>query len=97
MFVIGAHYGVMGIAGTFYPSGYCSNGAGWAASVGKIGSIVGSVLGGVALKQAPVRTVFAMVGVYPMLLIGRARNEHRPRADWGQTGALQASEVPASE
>jgi AAHS family 4-hydroxybenzoate transporter-like MFS transporter len=106
MFVIGAHYGMMGIAGIFYPSAYRSNGAGWAASVGKIGSIVGPVLGGVALKHAPVRMVFAMLAVCPVviaacvLLIDRVQRhaksingEHR----WDETGALQTSEVPAPD
>ncbi len=40
-FVIGGHFGLHSIAGLFYPSTYRGNGAGWAISVAKIGSIAG--------------------------------------------------------
>jgi AAHS family 4-hydroxybenzoate transporter-like MFS transporter len=107
MCVIGAHYGVMSIAGIFYPSAYRSNGTGWASSVGKIGSIVGPMLGGIALSsRLPVKLVFAMLAVCPfvvaacVLAIGRLQRQ-LPRIEkaqpWDEAGALLRSEVPAHE
>jgi AAHS family 4-hydroxybenzoate transporter-like MFS transporter len=107
MCVIGAHYGLMGIAGIFYPSAYRSNGTGWTSSVGKIGSIVGPMLGGVALSShMPVKAVFAMLAVCPLvvaacvLMIGRlqrrlARSDDAQR--WAGPGGLLPSELPAHE
>jgi MFS transporter, AAHS family, 4-hydroxybenzoate transporter len=106
MCVTGAHYGLMGIAGIFYPSAYRSNGTGWMASVGKIGSIVGPILGGVALGRMPAKSVFAFLALCPIviaacvLMIGRlqrrlARTEEAQR--WAEAGALLPSEVPAQE
>jgi AAHS family 4-hydroxybenzoate transporter-like MFS transporter len=65
-FLIGGHFGMHSIAGIFYPSTYRANGAGWATSVAKIGSIAGPVLGGVVLSTSlPVRNVFAVLAVCP--------------------------------
>ena len=49
MFVIGGHTGLHSIAGLFYPSAIRSNGAGWAISVAKVGSIAGPWIGGLLL------------------------------------------------
>jgi AAHS family 4-hydroxybenzoate transporter-like MFS transporter len=107
MCVVGAHYGLMGIAGIFYPSAYRSNGTGWTSSVGKIGSIVGPMLGGVALSsRMPVKGVFAMLAVCPfvvaacVLMIGRLQRR-LARTEQAQhragTGTLLPSEIPAHE
>ena len=105
--VVGAHYGLMSIAGIFYPSAYRSNGTGWTSSVGKIGSIVGPMLGGVALSsRMPVKAVFAMLAVCPVvvaacvLMIGRLQRRLARLGDaqgWAETGALLPSEVHAHD
>jgi AAHS family 4-hydroxybenzoate transporter-like MFS transporter len=106
MCVTGAHYGLMGIAGIFYPSAYRSNGTGWMASVGKIGSIVGPILGGVALARIPAKHVFAILAVCPLVvaasvtIIGHfqqrvARDEGTERRD--EATGLQPAEIPAHE
>jgi len=46
LFLIGGHFGLHSIAGIFYPSAYRGNGAGWATSVAKIGSIAGPFAAG---------------------------------------------------
>jgi MFS transporter, AAHS family, 4-hydroxybenzoate transporter len=106
MCVVGAHYGLMGIAGIFYPSAYRSSGTGWMASVGKIGSIVGPILGGVALARMPTKFVFAILALCPVVIaisvtiIGRFQRhmERNERAEyWGEQGALSAAEIPAHE
>jgi len=106
MCVTGAHYGLMGIAGIFYPSAYRSNGTGWIASVGKIGSIVGPILGGVALARMPAKFVFAILAICPLVIavsvtiIGhfQRRMEQNERAEGcGEGAALQPAEIPVHE
>jgi AAHS family 4-hydroxybenzoate transporter-like MFS transporter len=54
------------ICGLFYPSSYRANGAGWATSVAKIGSIGGPMVGGWVLATSlPVRHIFAVLAVCP--------------------------------
>jgi MFS transporter, AAHS family, 4-hydroxybenzoate transporter len=66
--LVGGHLGLNSIAGIFYPSLWRSNGAGWATSVGKFGSIAGPFFGGLLLSTSlPVRNVFAIMAVCPIL------------------------------
>jgi len=48
--VQGAQGGLSAVAATFYPTSMRSTGIGWCLGVGRIGSIVGPMLGGVMLK-----------------------------------------------
>jgi MFS transporter, AAHS family, 4-hydroxybenzoate transporter len=65
-FLVGGHFGLHSICGIFYPSAYRANGAGWATSVAKIGSVAGPILGGVILSTSlPVRYIFAVLAVCP--------------------------------
>ncbi|WAJ35965.1 MFS transporter [Pseudomonas sp. GOM7] len=69
IFVKGSHYGITSIAGIFYPSAIRANGAGWAASVGKIGSILGPLLGAYVLNSGlPVVRSFAILALCPAVL-----------------------------
>jgi AAHS family 4-hydroxybenzoate transporter-like MFS transporter len=66
LFLIGGHFGMHSIAGIFYPSIYRANGAGWATSVAKIGSITGPLAGGWILSTGlPVRHIFAVLAICP--------------------------------
>ena len=92
MFLIGAHLGLQSIAGIFYPSAYRANGAGWAASIGKIGSIVGPLIGGILLSsRLPVKHVYALLSICPVLvgvgvlLIGR-RQRNMASGNGSRTG-----------
>jgi AAHS family 4-hydroxybenzoate transporter-like MFS transporter len=78
MFLVGAHFGIHSIAGIFYPSAYRGNGAGWATSIAKIGSILGPLLGGAVLSSGmPVKSLYAFLATCPlivgtgMVIIGR--------------------------
>ena len=65
-FLIGGHFGLHSICGIFYPSAYRGNGAGWATSVAKIGSVAGPALGGVILStRLPVRNIFVVLAICP--------------------------------
>jgi AAHS family 4-hydroxybenzoate transporter-like MFS transporter len=68
-FLIGGHFGMHSICGIFYPSAYRANGAGWATSIAKIGSVAGPILGGIVLSTSlPVRYIFAVLAVCPVLM-----------------------------
>lgn len=99
--VIGGHFGLHSIAGLFYPSTYRGNGAGWAISVAKIGSIAGPWIAGALLSTAlPVRHIFAVVALCPAVfvvaiaIIGRIHAGMRRRA--AQTETAGASPAPAA-
>ncbi len=64
--LIGGHIGMHSLAGMFYPSAWRANGAGWASSVAKIGSIAGPWIGGAILSTSlPVRNIFAILAICP--------------------------------
>jgi MFS transporter, AAHS family, 4-hydroxybenzoate transporter len=65
-FLVGGQFGVISVCGVFYPSAYRANGAGWASSVAKIGSVLGPLVGGWILSTSlPVRNIFAVLAVCP--------------------------------
>ncbi len=79
--LIGGHFGLHSIAGIFYSSAWRGNGAGWATSVAKVGSIAGPFLGGLILSTSlPVRHIFALMAVCPamgllcILVVGRVHS-----------------------
>ncbi|MBB3358901.1 AAHS family 4-hydroxybenzoate transporter-like MFS transporter [Novosphingobium capsulatum] len=65
----GAHFGILSIAGIYYPTAIRANGSGWATSVAKIGGIAGPILGGMVLASGlPVVTSFAILAICPVVL-----------------------------
>ena len=67
-FLVGGQFGVISICGIFYPSAYRANGAGWASSVAKIGSVMGPLVGGWVLSTSlPVRNIFAVLAICPAI------------------------------
>jgi MFS transporter, AAHS family, 4-hydroxybenzoate transporter len=70
LFLIGGHFGLHSIAGIFYPSAFRSNGAGWATSVAKVGSIAGPWIGGFILASSlPKREIFAVMAICPFVFV----------------------------
>src|SRR5215469_6551080 len=67
--ISGGHFGILSIAGVFYPSVIRANGAGWATSIAKIGAIAGPATAGY-LQDAGVAPIhlFALVALCPMIL-----------------------------
>lgn len=85
--ISGTHFGMHSIAGIFYPSAIRANGAGWATSVAKIGSIFAPLLGGYLLAMAiPPRYLFVLLALTPLLtavslaLLSRARSRRMAAA-----------------
>jgi MFS transporter, AAHS family, 4-hydroxybenzoate transporter len=67
-FLVGGQFGVISICGVFYPSAYRANGAGWASSVAKVGSVMGPLVGGWVLSTSlPVRNIFAVLAICPAI------------------------------
>ncbi|WP_311271140.1 MFS transporter [Sphingobium sp. WCS2017Hpa-17] len=66
--ISGTHFGMHSIAGIFYPSAIRANGAGWATSIAKIGSIFAPLLGGYLLAtNMPPRLLFVLLAVTPLM------------------------------
>ncbi len=66
--ILGGQTGANALAASFYPTYIRSTGVGWALGIGRIGSIVGPILGGVMLSlHLPLTTIF-LVGAIPSLL-----------------------------
>jgi AAHS family 4-hydroxybenzoate transporter-like MFS transporter len=68
IFLNGGHFGIQSIIGLFYPTADRALGTGWAASMAKIGSIAGPLLGGWILASSlPVKQTFAVMAICPAL------------------------------
>jgi AAHS family 4-hydroxybenzoate transporter-like MFS transporter len=77
VFLGGSHYGIVSVAGIFYPTAHRSLGTGWFGGVGKLGSIAGPWIGGwLMVFNMPTQRTFALLAICPavffvcMLAIG---------------------------
>jgi AAHS family 4-hydroxybenzoate transporter-like MFS transporter len=67
-FLIGGHFGMHSISGIFYPTAYRGNGASWATSIAKVGSIGGPMVGGWVLStHLPAKNIFALLAIFPAI------------------------------
>jgi AAHS family 4-hydroxybenzoate transporter-like MFS transporter len=72
VFVQGAQAGLNALVAGFYPTSIRSTGIGWALAMGRIGSIVGPILGGVMLSlHWDLQQIF-LAGTIPAFLAGVA-------------------------
>jgi AAHS family 4-hydroxybenzoate transporter-like MFS transporter len=70
--LVGGQIGLNAVSGTFYPTYIRSTGTGWALGVGRVGSILGPVLGGILISLSiPISTLFVFAAI-PMLCCGGA-------------------------
>ena len=95
--ISGGHFGVLSIAGVFYPSVIRANGAGWATSIAKVGAIAGPWIAGDLLDAGIVPIhLFALVALCPMVLaacavgIGLVVRGERNKSPSPVPGAAQA-------
>ena len=70
--VQGAQGGLSAVAATFYPISIRSTGIGWCLGVGRIGSIVGPILGGMMLKLDWTSREILLAGSIPALCAAAA-------------------------
>jgi AAHS family 4-hydroxybenzoate transporter-like MFS transporter len=80
---VGAQNCNNGVAAKFYPTSIRATGVGWALAVGRIGSIVGPVVGGILLStHVDIRTIFLFAAIPPLvataayLAMGRSLELH---------------------
>ncbi|HYM17706.1 MAG TPA: aromatic acid/H+ symport family MFS transporter [Micropepsaceae bacterium] len=65
---VGAQNGNNGVAAKFYPTAIRATGVGWALAVGRIGSILGPLIGGVLLAtKVDIRTIFLFAAIPPLI------------------------------
>jgi AAHS family 4-hydroxybenzoate transporter-like MFS transporter len=70
--VVGAQIGMNALAASLYPTAIRSTGVGWALGVGRIGSIIGPVAGGLLLGNGWNAQSIVLVAAVPALLAGLA-------------------------
>jgi MFS transporter, AAHS family, 4-hydroxybenzoate transporter len=87
VFIGGSHYGIISIAGTFYPTTHRALGTGWMSGIGKLGSVLAPLLGSVLLSShMPIQKIFAVLAIFPALFalcgftIGRLEQAGKLRA-----------------
>ena len=103
LFLGGSHYGMTSIVSLFYPSRVRANGAGWASSMAKIGSMIGPLVGGFVLNSGVhVKTTYALLAVCPavyascVLAIGLIERRTRARLE-AQGPAEEVLLAPVAE
>jgi MFS transporter, AAHS family, 4-hydroxybenzoate transporter len=91
--VLGAQFGNNAAAGLLYPTQFRSKGVGWALAIGRIGAIVGPLLGGQLIKMhLPMRQLFLAAST-PMW-VGAIAAIILVRLCYRRLGALRLSDVP---
>ncbi len=84
--VIGGQSGANAMAAEYYPTALRSTGVGWALGIGRVGSIVGPLLGGMLISLEPSASRLFLAASGPVLLAAAAAflagrgglNENRP-------------------
>jgi AAHS family 4-hydroxybenzoate transporter-like MFS transporter len=71
-FVVGGQIAANAFAGAFYPAGVRATGVGWALGIGRVGSILGPVLGGALLASGASMASLFQVCAVPAALAAAA-------------------------
>jgi MFS transporter, AAHS family, 4-hydroxybenzoate transporter len=84
---VGAQYGNNAAAGLLYPTAVRSRAVGWALGVGRFGSILGPLIGGMLIARRVPPQQFFMLAALPMVVgliasVGIARLTHRRLGGW---------------
>jgi MFS transporter, AAHS family, 4-hydroxybenzoate transporter len=72
LFVLGGQFGLNALAGTVYPTFIRSTGAGWALGIGRVGSILGPVAGGVLIALGLPTWILLTCTAVPFLICAGA-------------------------
>ncbi|MCL6594057.1 MAG: hypothetical protein K6T31_08785, partial [Alicyclobacillus sp.] len=94
LFFVGAQFGLNAVAATIYPTSIRSTGIGWALGIGRVGSVLGPMIGGgiVAYVQNPTQmfafaAIPSILGAVALVLMKTERWAHvRDHASDVQTG-----------
>ena len=93
--VLGGQTGINVVSGLIYPTAFRSNGSGWAFGIGRLGSIVGPVVGGILIQShLPIEQLY-MVAAIPYIVVVLAglamKGRYRQRVLGGQVMAAGAT------
>jgi len=65
----GSHASMISISSIFYPSAIRASGGGWVSSIGKIGGVMGPIIGAAILSSGlPVLRIYAVLAICPAVL-----------------------------
>ncbi|MGH8241639.1 MAG: MFS transporter, partial [Steroidobacteraceae bacterium] len=70
--IIGSQFCISALASAFYPTAVRSTGVGWALGVGRMGAILGPLVGGLALASGATMAVIFSAAALPVLLCSAA-------------------------
>ena len=89
--VLGIQLGLNATAAMIYPTSIRANGSGWALGIGRVGSIVGPILGGALIQMKLSVTVLYMLAAIPLaigavacIILARLYVKHFQGAGLGQ-------------
>lgn len=93
--VLGLQSGLNATSGTIYPTAYRSNGSGWAFAIGRLGSVLGPIIGGFLIaRRLPMNQLFLVAAIPPLLgAIASFFLARLYRGRFGSRGIGQASEI----
>ncbi len=62
--VLGLQFGINAASGMIYPTSFRSNGSGWALGIGRVGSIIGPILGGALIAMhLPIQKLYLLAAI----------------------------------
>jgi AAHS family 4-hydroxybenzoate transporter-like MFS transporter len=97
--VLGLQFGLNAVSAMIYPTSFRSNGSGWALGVGRVGAIVGPVLGGFLITVFPVRQLYVLaaipflIGTVACFILARLYHERFQGHGIGQRDTLESVET----
>jgi len=69
----GMHFAFLSIIGTLYPTPIRGSGSGWASSLGKLGAVLGPIMGGLILSSGvPIIRSYVFLALCPAIVLGSA-------------------------
>jgi AAHS family 4-hydroxybenzoate transporter-like MFS transporter len=72
LFVLGGQFGLNALAGTCYPTFIRSTGVGWALGIGRVGSVLGPVVGGILIALGLPTWLLLICAAVPLLICAGA-------------------------
>ena len=91
--VLGAQFGNNASAGLIYPTSFRSKGVGWALAIGRFGSILGPLIGGVLISMHMSMENLFLIAAVPMV-IGSSAALMLCRLCYKRFGGLQLNDTP---
>jgi MFS transporter, AAHS family, 4-hydroxybenzoate transporter len=103
-FVLGLQGGLNATAASIYPTSFRSNGTGWALGMGRVGAILGPVLGGILIaRHLPIEELFLfaaipfVIGTAICVWLAQLYVVRFKGSGLGQRAALDSAVAPAAE